>query len=224
MMPIDKMFLFIFISFVFRCDVFVRIRNPKETCTFIKCSIVQDLPAGKPGVSAPQADLNLFQQHALQASTHRQVASHDWVESGGRDYAGHDLKREYQQWLQERNRGRPDSDARPDRDPREIERWARERDLPYFDDRVRFPDFRIEYELDRRDRHEDVEVVTEHYRGAHVASVARPGFRCYGRGSGRSGGFDARVAPHQYLQLTPLVGVPGGVEKGLPEGDNLTTA
>src|SRR5882762_5060643 len=84
------------------------------------------------------------------------------------------------------------------RDPGEIERWAREHDLPYFDDRVRFPDFRIEYELDRRDRHEDVEVVTEHYRGAHAASVARAGFRCYGRGggSGRSGGrgFDPRVA------------------------------
>jgi hypothetical protein len=107
-----------------------------------------------------------------------------------------ELKREYQQWLQERNRGRPDSDGRPDRDAREIERWAREHDLPYFDERVRFPDFRIEYELDRRDGHEDVEVVTEHYRGAHAASVARAGFRCYGRGSGRSGGrgFDPRVA------------------------------
>ena len=110
----------------------------------------------------------------------------------------HALKREYQAWLQERNRGRPDSDGRPDRDRHEIERWAREHDLPYFDDRVHFPDFRIEYELDRRDRHEDVEVVTEHYRGAHAASVARAGFRCYGRsgGGGRRGGrgFDPRVA------------------------------
>jgi len=33
-----------------------------------------------------------------------------------------ELKREYQAWLQERNRGRPDSDGRPDRDAREIER------------------------------------------------------------------------------------------------------
>jgi hypothetical protein len=109
-----------------------------------------------------------------------------------------ELKREYQEWLQERNRGRPDSDGRPDRDPREIERWAREHDLPYFDDRVRFPDVRIEYELDCRERHEDVEVITEHYRGAHAASVARAGFRCYGRcgGTGRGGGrgFDPRVA------------------------------
>lgn len=101
-----------------------------------------------------------------------------------------ELKREYQQWLQESNRGRPDSDGRPDRDAREIERWAHQHELPYFDERVHFPDFRIEYEMPGRDRHEDVEVVTEHYRGAHAASVARAGFRCYGRGggSGRSGG------------------------------------
>jgi hypothetical protein len=109
-----------------------------------------------------------------------------------------ELKREYQEWLQEPNRGRPDSDGRPDRDRDEIERWAHEHDLPYFDESVRFPDFRIEYELDQRDRHEDVEVVTEHYRGAHAASVARAGFTCYGRGGGsdRSGGrgFDPRVA------------------------------
>jgi hypothetical protein len=106
-----------------------------------------------------------------------------------------DLKREYQEWLQEHNRGRPDSDGRPDRDAREIERWAHEHDLPYFDDRVHFPDFRIEYTLDERDRHQDVEIVTEHYRGAHAASVARSGFRCYGSG-GRGGGrpFDPRVA------------------------------
>jgi hypothetical protein len=110
----------------------------------------------------------------------------------------HEMKREYQEWLQEHNRGRSDSDGRPDRDPREVEEWARDHDLPYFDDAVHFPDFRIEYELHGRDRHEDIEVVTEHYRGAHAASVARAGFTCYGRGggSGRSGGrgFDPRIA------------------------------
>ncbi len=92
-----------------------------------------------------------------------------------------ELKREYQEWLQEHNRGRSDSDGRPDRDPCEVEEWAREHDLPYFDDRVHFPDFRIEYELQGRDRHEDIEVVTEHYRGGHARSVAQAGFRCYGR-------------------------------------------
>jgi hypothetical protein len=107
-----------------------------------------------------------------------------------------ELKREYQEWLQESNRGRPDSDGRPDRDAREIEGWARDHHLPYFDESVHFPDLRIDYELQGRDRHEDVEVVTEHYRGEHGASVARAGFTCYGRGSGRSGGggFDPRVA------------------------------
>lgn len=74
-----------------------------------------------------------------------------------------DLRREYQEFLQEHNRDRPDSDGRPDRDQAEIEDWAREHDLPYFDDRVHLPDFRIEYELDGRDRHEDVEVLTAHF-------------------------------------------------------------
>ena len=107
-----------------------------------------------------------------------------------------ELKREYQDWLQEPNRGRSDSDGRPDRDPREIEGWATEHDLPYFDGQVHFPDFRIEYDLQGRQHHQDVEVVTEHYRGAHAASVGRAGFRCYGRGGGGRGGsrLDPRLA------------------------------
>jgi hypothetical protein len=111
-----------------------------------------------------------------------------------------DLRREYQEWLQEHNKGNPDSDGRPDRDPREIEAWAREHDLPYFDEQVRFPDFRIEYERDGRDHHEDVEVMSEHYRGAYAASKAQAGFTCY-RGGGLGGGgsrggspFDPHVA------------------------------
>jgi hypothetical protein len=107
-----------------------------------------------------------------------------------------DLRREYQQWLQEHNRGRADSDGRPDRHEREIQAWAREHDLPYFDERVHFPDFRIEYELDGRDRHEDVEVVTGHYRGAHATSRVKAGFTCIrGGGSARGGSpFDPRQA------------------------------
>ena len=58
----------------------------------------------------------------------------------------YELKRDYQQFLQERNRGRADSDGRPDRDASEIADWAREHDLPYFDGHVHFPDARIEYE------------------------------------------------------------------------------
>jgi hypothetical protein len=99
-----------------------------------------------------------------------------------------DLKRAYQSFLQEHNRGRPDSDGRPDRDPREIAQWALEHELPYFDDRVHFPDFRIEYDLDGSEGHRDVEVLTPHYRGAHAASRARTGFACVRvRTGGRSG-------------------------------------
>jgi hypothetical protein len=105
----------------------------------------------------------------------------------------HELKREYQSWLHERDRDRDDYDGHPDRTAGEIESWAREHDLPYFDDEVHFPDLRIEYqEPDGRWNHDDIEVTTEHYRGAHAASVARSGFSCYGGSSlrigGRSGG------------------------------------
>jgi hypothetical protein len=102
-----------------------------------------------------------------------------------------DLKREYQEFLQEHNRNRSDSDGRPGRDENEIRGWARGHDLPYFDDHVHFPDYRIEYEVDGRERHQDVELFTPHYRGAHAASRRKTGFRIYvvasrGRG-GRSG-------------------------------------
>jgi hypothetical protein len=99
-----------------------------------------------------------------------------------------DLKREYQSFLQEHNRDQPDSDGRPDRDPREIAQWAVEHELPYFDHRVHFPDFRIEYDLDGREGHRDVEVLTPHYRGAHAASRGRSGFACFRvKTGGRSG-------------------------------------
>src|SRR5438093_183758 len=98
-------------------------------------------------------------------------------------------------FLHERNRGKKDCDGRPDREPEEIARWAREHELPYDDGHVRFPDARIEYEdRDGRSRHEDLEVVTGHYRGAHAGSAAKSGFTCYlstrcsvaGRGGGRT--------------------------------------
>lgn len=120
-------------------------------------------------------------------------------EDGGRvrrvvlDY---ELKREYQRFLQERNRGDEDSDGRPDREAHEICAWAREQELPYFDDSVHFPDARIEYEdRDGRLRHEDIEVVTGHYRGAHAAATARSGFTCYRSGLGGSGGRGGRGRP-----------------------------
>jgi hypothetical protein len=62
------------------------------------------------------------------------------------------------------------------------------RHLPYFDYEVHFPDLRIEYELDGRLDHVDAEVITQHYRGAHAASVARSGFKGFRGSSARVGG------------------------------------
>jgi hypothetical protein len=101
----------------------------------------------------------------------------------------HELKREYQRWLHERDREREEYDGHPDRTEEEIREWAREHDLPYFDDELHVPDVRIEYqEADGRWDHDDIEVTTEHYRGAHASSVARSGFACYGGSSFRIGG------------------------------------
>jgi hypothetical protein len=101
----------------------------------------------------------------------------------------YELKRDYQKWLHENDARRDDYNGHPDRDDDEIRAWALEHDLPYFDDQVHFPDLRIEYEdRDGRREHEDIEVVTVHYRGAHGASAARSGFTCYGAGSARTGG------------------------------------
>lgn len=111
-----------------------------------------------------------------------------------------ELKRGYQRFLQERNRGDRDSDGRPDRTPEEIQEWAREHGLPHFDGHVHFPDVRIEYQDVNGDvRWEDLEVTTEHYRGAHGAAAARSGFSIHAtNGTGGSVPFDPRAA-EEYL-------------------------
>ena len=106
----------------------------------------------------------------------------------------YEMKRDYQRFLHERNRGKKDCDGRPDREADEIVRWAQERQLPYEEDgHVHFPDARVEYEdRDGRSRFEDLEIVTPHYRGAHAGGAAKSGFTCYlsfgssvgGRGGG----------------------------------------
>jgi hypothetical protein len=57
---------------------------------------------------------------------------------------------------------------------------------------VQFPDVRIEYDVDGRDRALDVEVMTPHYRGAHAAAKSSSGFALYfssrSGGNGRGGG------------------------------------
>lgn len=101
----------------------------------------------------------------------------------------YELKREYQRFLQERNRDRADSDGRPDRTRDEIKEWAQEHELPIVNDRVQFPDFRIEYERpDGRRDVENVEVTTAHYRGAHASGKVAAGFTRFRGTGGRVGG------------------------------------
>ena len=117
----------------------------------------------------------------------------------------YEMKRDYQQFLQQRHRARRRPEAGVDQELPTIDEWARDHDLPVLDGHVQFPDVRIEFEReDGRREVENVEVVTPHYRGALAAAKARSGFTCYhsggrgriGGGHSRSGGrpFDPRVA------------------------------
>jgi hypothetical protein len=138
-------------------------------------------------------------EHDLQVYRAYEKAEERLCERGARVervVLDHELKSEYQRWLHEHDRDHDDYDGHPERAAEEIEQWALEHDLPYFDDEVHFPDLRVEYvEPDGRWNREDVEVVTPHYRGAHSASVTRSGFSTYrgsslrisGSGGGRSG-------------------------------------
>jgi hypothetical protein len=131
-------------------------------------------------------------EHDLQVYRAYERDAERLTESGARIdrvVLDHELKRDYQTWLHERDRDRPDYDGHPDRTAEEIRDWALEHDLPYFDGEMHFPDLRVEYqEPDGRWDHDDIEVTTEHYRGEHAASVARAGFSCYGGSSARVGG------------------------------------
>jgi len=101
----------------------------------------------------------------------------------------HEMKREYQSFLQSPNRGRRDSTGRPQREPIEIARWAEEHQLPMLDSSVQFPDLRIEYDRpDGRRDVQDIEIMTPHYRGAHAASKASAGFTQYRAGGARLSG------------------------------------
>ncbi len=119
-------------------------------------------------------------------------ASERLVEGGHRVHRvvlDHELKREYQAFLQAPNRGRRNSTGRPQRDPAEILRWAQEHQLPMVDDHVQFPDVRIEYERpDGRHDVQDIEVMTPHYRGAHAAAKVSAGFTRYRSTGARLGG------------------------------------
>jgi len=100
-----------------------------------------------------------------------------------------DLKRDYQRFLQAKNRACRERGESPDERERAIARWAQEHQLPYEDGHVQFPDARIEYDTrDGRRAVEDIEVVTPHYRGAHAAAKVRAGFSRYRASGARLGG------------------------------------
>lgn len=104
-----------------------------------------------------------------------------------------DLKREYQQFLHERNRGDADTDGRPDRSADEVRTWAEDHHLAYVDGHVQFPDVQVEvlWPDDVREV-ENVEVMTPHYRGAHVGSKVSAGFKTFRFTGGRVGGRTGR--------------------------------
>lgn len=105
-----------------------------------------------------------------------------------------ELKSEYQRFLQDRNRDKSDSDGRPTRTRDEINEWAKEHELPVVNDRVQFPDVRIEYQTpDGRRDVEDVEVMTAHYRGMHAAGKVQAGFTRFRGAAGRVGGRSSRA-------------------------------
>jgi DNA-binding MarR family transcriptional regulator len=129
-------------------------------------------------------DMQVYRAYEREAERLRERGAR--VERVVLDY---ELKRNYQRFLQERNRGRSDSDGRPNRDRSEIARWAREHELPYSDGHVRFPDARIEY-VDQYECHDhlDIEVVTLHYRGGHGAAAKGSGASIFRGASTRTGG------------------------------------
>jgi DNA-binding PadR family transcriptional regulator len=107
-----------------------------------------------------------------------------------------ELKRDYQSFL-----NRPDH-AAPDQQAQDVEVFARAHDLPVVDGHLQLPDLRIEYEIEGHLERRDLELVTEHYSRAHVATKARAGFalyRAHGRGGAKRGG--SPQDPHHLRQL-----------------------
>jgi DNA-binding MarR family transcriptional regulator len=85
----------------------------------------------------------------------------------------HELKREYQRFL---NRPERDDEA-ADRD---VQAFADAWGLPVIDGHLELPDLRIEYETpDGGHDHRDVELLTEHYSRGQLAGKARSGFSLY---------------------------------------------
>ena len=72
---------------------------------------------------------------------------------------------------------------------------AEEYGLPVVDDKLLLPDLRIEYlDADGQEQHLDVEVLTQHYRGSHLAGKAQSGFRLHSVRTGSRRTTDPRAA------------------------------
>ncbi len=116
----------------------------------------------------------------------------------------YELKRDYQRFLQEKNRAVGESTGRPNRSTQEIKTWAEAHGLPIVQERVQFPDVRIEYEhADGRLDREDLELATGHYNSRQMAAKHASGFTIQRSGAshlrgarGRHGGspFDPHAA------------------------------
>jgi hypothetical protein len=89
----------------------------------------------------------------------------------------YELKRDYQRRLHEGGRDESRGVAAPARTDDEIHAWAEAQRLPVVQDRVQFPDVRIEYEhSDGRLDRQDLELATGHYNYRQMAAKGASGF------------------------------------------------
>ena len=116
----------------------------------------------------------------------------------------YELKRDYQQFLNRRDRSPEETFER------DLHAFAEARQLPIVDGHLELPDLRLEYETaDGRSETSDVEVVTEHYSRSQLSGKARAGFALYrparvspfGHGGNSSRG-GTPVDPHALDWLT----------------------
>lgn len=147
-------------------------------------------------------DARLYRAYATAAT--RLHASGARVRRVRLDY---ELKREYQRFLQANNREHRRTSGRPDRSADEIRAWATAHGLSVVNERVQFPDVRIEYDRpDGRSDHEDLELATEHYSRQQMAAKQAAGFQMHSSGAGRIGGAGGRRGaspfdPHAAAEL-----------------------
>jgi hypothetical protein len=75
-------------------------------------------------------------------------------------------------------------------------RVAQENGLKVIEGKIRFPDLRIEYETAAGEAARvDLELATEHYRGDHMATKEKAGFKIYADSASSPGGGYGRNSP-----------------------------